>query len=376
MPRRLVLLVGFAALLIPWITSAPTRAAEEEDTKKLKFKTADEVTLHATLYKSKAKNPTNSPCVILLHQPFTDPNKGDWGGLAKTLAKEGFNVLRLDFRGHGESTLVNPNKFWDDPINARYWPKQAKSKPQPNKLEFPKDPTKATQFMKRYLPRLAEDIMAARIALDQLNDNNEVNTSSVYIVGPQETMTLGLLYMTAEWVRPQKIPPAMVGAHPALGPRKGGGPIVGGEPAGKDIAGAVWLSPTLPTRGLADLDNRLVQSWMQYAPELRDRSPMLCIHGDKDSGGEAGSKFLQDQVLVANPPRGSSLSKLGMNKIVTVKGALAGGNLLGQQLGTEKLIVDYLNALESERLNLIRIPRRDFPTPPPLDLRGYGVCVK
>ncbi len=376
MPRRLLLAAVFVAALLPWVATPQPVLAQEDDTKKIKFKTADEVTLHATLYKSKAKNPNNSPCVILLHQPLTDPNKGDLGGLAKTLAKEGYNVLRLDFRGHGDSTLVNPAKFWSDPINATFFPKEAKKKPLPNKFELPKDATKATKDMKNYLPKLAEDIMAARVALDQLSDNNEVNSSSVYLVGPQDCATLGTLYATTEWVRPQKIPASLIGNHPALAAKNGGGPAVGGEPAGKDLGGAVWLSPTVPANGIVDVDNKTVQRWMAFAPELRDRTPVLCIYGDKDTAGQSGATFFQDKVFVANPPKGSPLSKLGMNKTMTVKSTLTGVGLLGQQLGTEKLIVDYLEALEKERLNLIRIPNRGFPTPPPIDLKSFGVCDK
>lgn len=380
MPRRLLLCVLFAAAVAPWLGTAPDAVAQDEDVKKVRIKTADEAILQATFYKSKAKQPTNSPCVILLHQPLTDPSKGDWAGLAKTVAEKGFNVLRLDFRGHGDSTLVNPNVFWKDKdkngnavvnINNDFMPKLAKAKPQPNKID-----KKDFEGKPRYLPKLAEDIMAARVYLDQLNDDKEVNTSSVYLIGAGDAATLGLLYATTEWVRPQKIPPALIGNHPALYAVRGGGPAVGGEPAGKDVAGAIWLSPTRPRAGKLEIPDDTVQSWVQYAPDLRITTPMLCIHGTEDDAGAAGSKFLQDRVLVAHPPKGSPLQKLPLNQIVTVKGKLSGVNLLGQQLGTEKYITDYLEAAERSRQNPARIANRLFPIPPPIDLRSFGVCVK
>lgn len=369
MSRKFLPVGLFLAALVPLLFVGPRLSAQEEDVKKISFKTSDEVSLQGTLYKSKGKNPTNGPCVILLHQPGLAGKAGDWAGLAKTLAEKGFNVLDFDFRGTGESTLINPNAFWKDPVNATMMQNLARKKPQPGKLNLADYKTKET-----YYPKLAEDVMAARIALDQLNDNLEVNTSSVYLVGAGDAATIGMLYLAAEWFRSQKLPPALVGPYPALAPRLGG-PIVGGQAAGVDVAGAIWLSPSKPTLGTVGVTTNNVNAWLDVAPEMRERTPMLFLYGDGDDKGKSGANFFRNDVLKAQPNPGSPLQPLKLTRSIAIdKTRLTGAELLGKKLKTEDLIGEYLTALDKERANMIRQPNRAFPTPPPIDLRQFGVC--
>lgn len=366
MRRQLLLLILFVLVLVPWLSPAPQLLAQaDESSRKIAFKSHDEVTLQGILYRS--KKGANSPTVLILHSYGVDPNKGDWGGLAKTLANEGYNVLRFDFRGHGESKIVNASKFWTDPINQSYLGALARKKP---------DIIDVKNFPGRdggsYFPRLADDIMAARVALDQLNDNSEINTRSLYLIGSTDAVNNGFLYLTAEWSRPQKMPPFMIGmGQLVLSPPTPNG-LNGLEPAALDVAGAIWLSPT-KHRSIPD---RVIQQWVQAAPELRERTPMLFIHGDQDIIGRAGTRFFLDQVLAANSTR-SGLPKLVHTTARAIKGTkLTGAELLGKgaTLGTEKMIIDYLNTLEKERLNLIRVTNRGFSSPPPINLPYFGVC--
>ena len=354
--RRRLMMLGLLAL-VPLLTRPSTVSAQEAE--KLAFKTHDEVTIQGLLYKS--SKGANSPTVLMMHDYGADPTKGDWAGLAKKMATAGYNVLRFDFRGHGDSKIVNSTKFWADPINAGLLRTLARR--QPDTIDVKGFPRGGDYFY-----RLADDIMAARIALDQLNDNSQVNTRSVYLVGSGDTIELGMLYLTAEWSRPQRMPPLWVGmGQMVLSPPLPAG--LGMDSAAIDIAGAVWLSPSMHARG----SQRLIPLWAQQAPELRERTPMLFIAGEKDRQGRTTAKFYMDGVLAAGgSPRG--LPKLPLTQSRVIKDTeLKGVDLLGKNLGTEDMIVDYLNTLEKERLNLIRVTNRGFTTPPAINLAQFDV---
>lgn len=68
---------------------------------KIFFKTSDGLRLCGIL--SKPRNPTNN-CIVLCHGITVDKEElGAFTNLAKKLGDAGYNVLRFDFRGHGES---------------------------------------------------------------------------------------------------------------------------------------------------------------------------------------------------------------------------------------------------------------------------------
>lgn len=353
MPTRFLLTLAVAAL------SGLCAVAQTVETKEVTFNSADGVELQGLLYKS-TKDPSDSSCVILVHSFGVDPNKGDWAGLATTLAKEGFNVLRFDLRGHGKSTVVDPSLFWADPSNRRYFSSLARKRA--NKIEL-KDLQGARS---NYFPQLANDILAARIDLDKRNDSGEVNTGSVYLVGATDAATIGLLYMAAEWTRPQVIPqagnlttlppsPFMVPPNP--------------EWAGKDIAGAVWLSPVKHE----SVDTNVMRKWVQAWPDMREKNPVLCIAGEQDRVGKRTSEFIRDEMLVARP-RDKRLSDLRFTDIREVKGTKnVGVDLLGNNLGTEKLITDYLVTLEKDRKNVTRTANRNHTKAPLILLNQFGI---
>jgi hypothetical protein len=373
MPRRLLLCGLFLAALAPWdVSPAPVAAqpGEKPDEKvtgrEMSFRTADDVTLKGYLHRS--ANGTRSPVVILLHGTGeTTANKGDFPELARNLSAKGFNVLRFDFRGYGESTQV-ATKFWDDPINKTFMPTLARKRPAPTKLDVAN--YKAARNG-AYYPRLADDIQTARVALDQLNDEGEVNTSSVYLVGSQDAVTAGMLYIASEWSRPQKLPVGMT-QYPMLLPRNQIPQFAPGEPCcGWDIAGAVWLSPARhPSVPLS-----LLQKWVQSAPEMRERTPMLFLYGDKDTKSRAEAKSFLNEVLAARVP-GSAAPNLPLTQLRGIEQTdLSGLNLLNKDLGTAKLIEKYLEELEKDRKNMSRIPSRGYTTPPPgINLPAFGVC--
>jgi len=60
--------------------------------------TQDDVRLYADYYKSST---LNAPAVLLLH--MMPETKESWREFAKKLREVGFQVLAIDFRGHGKS---------------------------------------------------------------------------------------------------------------------------------------------------------------------------------------------------------------------------------------------------------------------------------
>ncbi len=365
MPVRLPALLAAAAfaLAAPALAQAPPKADDTPvDSKDVGFTTADGVDIQGTLYKA-VKNPSDAPCVILLHSFGKDPNKGDWTGLAKTLARKGFNTLRFDFRGHGKSTVISDtNLFWSNPMNVAAFPSLAKKKPLPNKLEM-KDVTTARGG---YFPQLANDILAARIDLDKKNDGGEVNTGSVYLIGATDATAIGMLYMTAEWTRPQVLPQAV--NLLTLPPNNWQVPP-NSDLAGKDIAAAVWLSPVRhPT-----VDKDVMKRWVAAYTELRAKNSMLFINGADDKAGKTTSNYILDEVLVAKS-RDKKLNDMRFTSAIEVKGSKnLGVDLLGNALGTEEEIVKYLETVEKDRKNITRTANRNYTKPPLLVPALFGV---
>ncbi len=81
---------------------------------KINFRTKDGVTIVGNYFKSQEEH---APAFLLLHKmPST---KESWNDFANLLQKEGFNVLAIDLRGHGESidkngTRINYKEFSDE----------------------------------------------------------------------------------------------------------------------------------------------------------------------------------------------------------------------------------------------------------------------
>jgi hypothetical protein len=281
-------------------------------------------------------------------------------------------VFRFDWRGHGKSTdIKDPTKFWTNPYTG-FWNNKfiagASKRPLKNTL------TVKDLRLPNYYPAFVTDLAAVRAHLDQKNDNGELNTSSVYLIGAGDAATLGFLWITAEWNRPANYPgPNQLGGFPRYDyvpqPLNGG---VGAE-AGETIAGAVWLSPGRPS----SVSERIVQLWAsKLAPKMRDNNPMLFLYGDKDATGRRGSEFLHDTVLVAkgNPQLG--LQKLDQTFIKPVEkgGTLTGVNLLGENATrkTEDTIVQFLAAIQKQRAKITR-KQRGFTEPYYINLPAFGL---
>jgi pimeloyl-ACP methyl ester carboxylesterase len=353
--------------MLALVTGSPRALAQAPkiDSSDVNFQTADGVELQGVMYKSSKNGP--QPTVILVHSPSVNGGKGssqgDWHGLANTLAGEGFNVLRFDFRGHGKSDLIKlKQEFWNNPINLKYLPTSARKNPKPESLKSSEYLGTGTTPNRGYLPMLVNDLMGARVLLDTKNDAGDLNTSSVYLIGAGDAAIVGMQYIIAEWDRPQVQQPGVnISQIPLsrLDLANLRGKI---EWAGKDIAGAIWLSPTQPsTFGL-----NIFQALFANKPQARDANKMLFLYGADDPIGKKGADYYFNQVLVANPPKNSAikLDPVRLTRMEAIpKSKLAGVELLGQNLGTEKIIVKYLQDLEADRKVVARIPRNYTSTP-------------
>jgi pimeloyl-ACP methyl ester carboxylesterase len=372
MRRRIAAPLVFAAAVtaVLFQEDAAPRAAAQEKPSTETVTTADGVQLTGEFSKA-PKGTGNDPVVVLLYPPGIDRTmeKGNWKGLAAELNEAGYHVFRFDWRGHGNSKVVKGNTFWTNNFTGAHNTKYIKgSQKKPGTINV-KD------FSPQYFPLYVNDLAAVRAHLDQKNDNNDLNTSSIYLVGGDEAAALGFMWLTAEWSKPAVYAPqpTVPGYEVLPDPRF---PSVRGNPAlaaGANYAGCIWLSPNRPNV----YPEATVREWVKtYAADIRENNPMLFLYGDKDATGKRQAEFLFNEVLVANPRPGNPLKKLEQTFISPVKdaGALKGGNLLGNdaKFQTETTIKKYLAALQKERAKVAR-KQRTYSAPYYVNLDAFGL---
>ena len=279
------------------------------------------------------------------------------------LAANGFNVVQFDFRFHGQRTDVQPAIFWNDQFNKMHVT-GANRRPQPSELTF-----KDIKNPNTYYPMLVNDVMAVRTYLDLQNDSGKVNTSSVYLIGTGDAVSVGFLYMTAEWFREREVPNVAV---PPLFVSSKRQIFLGSQPCGRDLTGAIWISPTRhPSMSQSTIEN-FTTKYPSAAP-MRE-TPMLFIHGEKDTKSKEGSKFFFEKVLVAQPKPNSRLAKLPQTFQREIKGTqLAEAELLGKNLGTEEMIIKYLEDVDKDRKSKVQIAKRGYTKPLGVQLSSFGV---
>lgn len=337
---------------------APNAVTPEEQS----FKSADGVKLVGNLYKS-AKGA--QPVVLLLHDFKANPNEAVWEDIAQDLVAKGYNVFRFDFRGHGKSTDVIPGEFWAHPENRGLVSTGGVNVAVKNTIKF-------TDFKPNYYPMLVQDIAAARNAIDQLNDNGVVNASTIYLLGAGDAAGLGFLYIASEWSRERQkpnlaVPPPYVSIRRPLFPSA--------EPAGQDIGGAIWLGPTRHS----SMTQAQIKEWAinPATINMRTETAMLFVHGEKNTKSATVAKFLYKDALLADAkvgPSGQKLSKPVQTFTREIKGSdAAGTKLLGNNLGTETMITEFLEAVDKERKSKTR-KNRDWDRPLWIAVQDYGVC--
>lgn len=369
-----------------WLSTLgmPSAVAQPPEPSKETFKTPDGMELHG-LFHATQKNPATAPVVVFLYAPGPDRDmtKGDWGTLAKKLTEEGYHVFQFDWRGHGKSTAIKDrDKFWKNQylnggnsnFNAYIKGGPAAGGPLKNDLSV-KDVTNQARFLPAYL----NDLAGVRLYLDQKNDNKELNSSSIYLVGTGDAAGLGLAWMASEWKRPAVFPGVSLLGLNVSGyeyvPQRLTGAF---DEAGADFGGAVWLTATRPT----SMPAVTIQKWASdknIAAKMRDNTPMLFLFGEKDRDGKRASEFFFREVLVADPAlaKRQNLEVPEQTFIRDVKGGeqLQGIKLLGNNaaLKTEDTIIQYFTALQKVRQKLPS-KTRDFKSAYYIDVRYFGLA--
>ena len=351
--------VALAVCGDPTFVLAQPPAAEE-----VQFRTADGVRLKG-LFHASTKNPAGDPVVMLLYPPGPGNNmtKGDWDGLSKTLTDNGYSVLRFDWRGHGKSTdIEDTDLFWNNPITGSNWNRRyvKHARPAGGKTPIKSDLQAKADFDPKYFPVYVNDIAAARQYLDQRNDNGKANTSSIYVIGAGDAAALGMLWLTAEWLRPAVYPNVnQLGgaAKYEYVPQPLVQPVAGKiEEAGRDVAGVVWLSAGRP----ATTTEFVVKKWPLQSPRMREMNHTLFLYGGDDDKAATQSKFFYNEVLVAKGNKGLGVKELEQTFLTAVpKTKLSGVALLGKnaEIGTEDTILKYLAARKKDRGDKVVVTR-------------------
>lgn len=346
---------------------APSRPVEEA------FNTADGVRLKGLFHRSPNGDRQGDAVVVLLYPPGPDRDlrAGNWDGLAGRLNAAGFHVFRFDWRGHGGSTdVVDPlgdgsayAGFWTNAVtggwNQRYVRGYGR-RPVKNQLHAKADVNHA-----RYFPAYVNDLAAVRLHLDQKNDNNELNTSSVYLVGAGDTAALGMMWLAAEWARPAVAPMLPNGLQYKSVPQST--LVAPDPPAGADVAGAVWLSADRP----ASIPEPAVRAWARSAAKLRDNNKMLFLYGADDDDGERESGWYFHKVLAADGSREQRPVEQTF-LFPVAKTRLSGMNLLGARVEppAEETVLEYLAARQKDRVTMVR-KMRNYVTPYFVDVNYY-----
>jgi len=294
----------------------------------IKFKTVDGVTIKGNYYPGEN---TNAPTVMLLHNLNENRKKKNWLNLAVELQKKGYAVLTFDFRGHGESTAVEPEVFWSKPY--LFFNQYVK-----------KGQEIDNKFDKRYLPALVNDIAAAKSYLDKRNDAKALNSSRLILIGAETGATLGALWLKSEW---QRYPAQL---HPSLGKpiqdRFGRYYADLKKPAeGSAVINCVWLSIS-PTLGSRQVD--LVSLLYKAAKERK--VPMAFMHSKEDKSGKTLATNLENKLVAFVKKNGKQVRDDQYSFTGAVE--VDSGKLKGQELLQAKNIqglCDYLDNATKDR---------------------------
>ncbi len=379
MRRLLVAPLLLAALAALALDPPPADAQGVKPTEEA-FTTADGVRLKGLFHKSPTGGKQGDAVVVLLYPPGPEKTmlKGNWDSLVDALNTEGFHVFRFDWRGHGGSTdIVDPlgdntniggvryTGFWVNGITGglnQQWVKGFQAKGGKNEIRV-----KGDIRGPGYFPVYVNDLAAVRLHLDQKNDQGDVNTSSLYVIGAGDTASLGMMWLASEWQRPAVAPMLPQGLQYKSTPFRGI-PIVADPPAGADVAGAVWLSAGRPTV----VSEYQLKTWAISSVKLRDNNKMLFMYGKTDGPAKTAADVFLDRVLVANGNKGLGLAPIEQTTRWEFAGTkLNGIDLLGQKdVNAEAKVIEYLKARQKDRVSMIR-KTRNYVTPYYVDVNYF-----
>jgi alpha-beta hydrolase superfamily lysophospholipase len=324
-PLLTVLAGLFAALYgaSPSLSNAQDKQEKTESRgEKVRFTSVDGVELQGIFYQGSKRN---NPTILMLHALGEDSRKKAWASLAETLNAAEFSVLTFDFRGHGQSTAIDPTQFWKFGRNAS----SVKGAPKKETIEF-------RDMRTDYYPVLVNDIAAAKAFLDNRNDTGVCNTSSFIVLGADTGATLGAIWLNAEWHRYVLTPGKMIGFMVTP-------PTIAKTPEGKDNIAAIWLSAA------SKLGSRTISFASLLDTAGRENAmPMFFLYSEDDTAGKNIAKACETKFKGKKKD-----DKYRFTAAVPVKGGgkLTGAGLLQKTLGTDEEIVGYIKGVAEAKGN-------------------------
>ncbi len=234
MRRRLLLSLAFSAHRCEFfIQSAPEARPQgkgPEPTDEL-IETADGVKLRGIYYKG--VNSMNGSCVMIIMSRSQTPPRATgtaWPGLG------GQRIPHAPLRSARARQEQGPDPGQVLGGELQHHAARLESQAAKDTLDM-----KDFQNKRNYYPQMVYDLAAARNHLDKLNDDGQLNTSSIYLIGDGDAATLGMMFLATEWHGNRRSRWACSTSRSSGLPRRSRsrGQFAGG----RDYGGAVWLSP-------------------------------------------------------------------------------------------------------------------------------------
>jgi hypothetical protein len=300
------------------VRPAPGKVEVMPARKAVDFQTVDMVRLRGWLYPS-PKGGKVSPCILMLHEPGQHSDGEGWQGLARALQRAGCSVVTFDFRGHGRSRqVVSLPSFWKEQVNAKVLAsvrlEMRKRARGGGRAPFVLD---HTTFPNVYQPWFIQDLVAARLWLDEQHEKGALNTSNLIVVAAGESTAL----MTI-WLRLEHSRFANYGKH------------LSAAPEGNDVVASVWL-------GQPGLTNHTVAFNRALDTLVRERTfPVCFVYGKDDRAVGGGTLTSTVRALERRRTFGDGKSQVVEKAIRNAR--VAGQQLLRSDLDTEKEVIDYV----------------------------------
>ncbi len=284
------------------------------------FESVDGVQLRGTFYR--AARGRDAPCVLLLPPLGQSSRAAPWPALAEKLQQAGCAVLAFDYRGVGDSTVVNPRLFWAQRANVSWAGANKRGRPAES-IDF-------VRFNKNYYPVLANDIAAAKAYLDEQSDRGLCDSGNLILIGAGDGATLAALWLNAEHCRYRQVPGS-------AGLAKGPDGLYASE--GRHVTAIVCVSPR-PLRRTLDKRSTSLAGLLAW-PATNRRLPVALVYGADDAEGKKVAL-----ACVAGLKKGKLRADLGGREFPT---AAAGNALLEQSAEALAWVADYAARQARER---------------------------
>ncbi len=258
------------ATMLPVLPAQEEKAAEDLKPRAETFTTKDGISVAGTYWPSGLKQ--DASVIVLLHG--ANGTQLDWGGLSKKLQDEGFAVIAIDLRGHGQSKGATPAGEAVETKAAKTKPKGAKSSVDAGSLKA-KDYTAMVRF----------DMEAVKAFIYSEHQQHKLNMNKMGIVGAGLGGTVALHFAAVDWLKAPHTD----------------GPIGGQTPRGQDVRALALLTPDPDITGLPlpDAIKTLRTPEFQVA--------MLFCVGQKNKTDMTQTKKLYDQAATPKEKNGDRM---------------------------------------------------------------------